>query len=416
MNPSLLGKEKVSDSTAAFHTFSDEENLLEFALDSLLALTSAAAGSIFLWDDSSKELVLSIARGPYLDKVSGARVKLKEGVSGWIADKGLSVLVKDIHHDERFKEIKRYRTYQTPSFISVPLLAGNKLVGVINVTERENLISFDEEDFDRANTIAKHVALALENLKTKKRLRKENEELHQSVANLNESLRQQESLVSIGKLAANLAHELNNPLDAIRRFINLALDQVMEDTLAREYLLKAKSGIRRAIQIIRGMLTFARESAKQTTRIAELHTLIEQAITAASQDQTYDGMRFEKEFCEGRVLVKDTGLWTVFKNLFENAHHAMSGRGTIVVATHRNAKQVVISVRDTGCGVPNELKGKVFEPFFSTKERGEGTGIGLAICRDIVDRSGGEITLESTENEGTTFYIMLPYEDGIEKL
>jgi signal transduction histidine kinase len=102
----------------------------------------------------------------------------------------------------------------------------------------------------------------------------------------------------------------------------------------------------------------------------------------------------------------------VFHNLFENAHHAMKGEGTISVSTRLNGKHVIISVHDTGNGVAAEHQERLFEPFFTTKDKGEGTGIGLVICRDLIERSGGQITFESTENCGTTFHILLPYQDS----
>ena len=96
------------------------------------------------------------------------------------------------------------------------------------------------------------MAVAYESLRSVSRLRRETEELHQTIADLKQSDKESKSLMSIGKLATNLAHELNNPLDAIRRYVNLALDQSLEDSLTREYLLKAKKAIRHAIRVIRG--------------------------------------------------------------------------------------------------------------------------------------------------------------------
>jgi signal transduction histidine kinase len=256
-----------------------------------------------------------------------------------------------------------------------------------------------------------HIAVAYENLRVRDHLRKEKEELAQKIDQLTETLRGQEPLVTVGKFASSLSHELTNPLDAIRRFLNLALDQVAEDSLAREYLLKAKEGIRRAIQITSGLLALSRESARQPSRRAELHTLIEQSLAMISQNPSFRGVRFKKQFCEGPVFVRDSGLSIVFKNLFENACHAIEGEGTVITTTSRNGKYVLISILDTGCGVPEEHKGCLFEPFFTTKDKGKGTGIGLTICREIIERAGGEITFESADKQGTTFFITLPYQD-----
>lgn len=398
----------LNDHTVAVHLFSTPGQLIEYTLDCVLSLAEAHAGSIFLWDESTKELVLNAARGPYLDKIAGARIRLKEGISGWVADTGKSVLVKDIQQDYRFFALRRFENYQTSSFISLPLVADNKLVGVINVTERKDMLSFDDEDLKSVAMIAKHTAIAYENLKIQSHLKKENSDFAKSIHELKETIKQQESFVSVGKLASNLAHELNNPLDAIRRFVNLALDQVMEDSLAREYLLKAKSGIRRTIQVIRGLLSFSRQAAGSAKRTVDLHAVVEETLAQAAQDPKLKQITFENEFCDGSSFVNDCGLRTVFHNLFENACHAMEGKGKITISTRQSGKYAVISVQDTGCGISEKWKNRVFEPFFTTKEKGEGTGIGLAICRDIIERSGGEITFTSEENCGTTFFVMLP--------
>lgn len=409
--PVPLSYLSIIDFTVALHEFVDEKKLLEFALDSALGMINANAGSIFIWDAKSKELVLKVVRGPYQTKVTGARVKLREGISGWVADQGRSVLVEDVQQDQRFQEAKRFNHYHTSSFLSLSLLAGNKLLGIVNITEKSDQMPFTQDDFNLANAISKHIAVSYENLRLEKRLKQENEELSLSVTELSRVLQQQEALASIGKLASNLAHELNNPLDGIRRFVNLALDQVMEDSVAREYLLKAKSGIRRTIQIIRGLLSFAGEIGRQNQKISEIHSAIQQSISCAQQNPAFSGIEFETQFMDGAapLYVSDTGLNTVFQNLFKNASDAMEGKGKIAVSTSLKDHSIVISVRDYGCGVSEIYQNRLFEPFFTTKERGQGTGIGLAICHEIMQRSHGEIFFQSQEGLGTTFYLKLPY-------
>ncbi|MCM8775335.1 MAG: GAF domain-containing protein, partial [Candidatus Omnitrophica bacterium] len=245
---------------AVLHSISDPDIFTEYALEAALAVVEAHAGSLFLWNEFQKEFVMAAARGPYRDCSSGARIKLREGILGWVGDLGQPVLVKNIHSDHRFQALTTNRHYRTYSFISLPLIANNKLLGILNLTEREDLEPFTEKDFVRAQKFAKHVAIAYENLRAAANLKKENEQLHRANAELRKSFQELERFVSIGKLAANLAHELNNPLDAIRRYVNLALDQAMENSLIREYLLNAKKGIRRSIQVIRGLLQFSKDS------------------------------------------------------------------------------------------------------------------------------------------------------------
>lgn len=382
---------------------------MDFALDSILGIVDSSLGSLFIWDEYSKELVLKCARGQGHDRLRGSSIKLREGIAGWIAEKGFPVRVEDIRQDSRFSEPKSNNRYQSYSFLSIPLVSDNKLIGLINITEKENKSPFSEEDLELATVFSRHIALAYENLKSKQRLREDNLSLSQKISSLNEQLKEQEALVSLGKLASHLAHELNNPLDAIRRFINLAIDHVGQDNPAREFLLKAKQGIRRSVQVIRGLLELSGINSRTRIRQADLHHLIEEVIEAVRHDSNFDQVVIEKRFCGRPLIIEDCGLQTVFQNLFQNAHHAMNGTGSITIQTREQAGQAIVVIKDSGCGIPETIQTRIFDPFFTTKVNGKGTGIGLTICREIIQRSGGQISLENGEKQGAQFVITLPY-------
>ncbi len=398
----------ITEYSSTLHSFSDIPVFLDFALDSILAMADASTGSFFIWDEYSKELVLKAVRGERHERLDGSSVKLREGIAGWVAEKGYPVRVEDIRHDSRFSNSVSLGRYHSYSFLSIPLVNENKLIGLINITEKENKQTFSEEDLEHATLFSLHIVLAYENLKLKKRLKEENEQLRKKISDLDEQLKQQESLVSLGKLASHLAHELNNPLDAIRRFVNLSIDHVSNDGPAREFLLKAKQGIRRSIQVIRGLLELSGINARMRIRQADLHALIEEAVDVIHHDSNFDQVVIEKHFCNKTLIVEDCGLQTVFQNLFQNAHHAMNGLGTIVVQTHEQGIHAVVTIQDSGCGIPEPIKTKIFEPFFTTKASGQGTGIGLTICREIIQRSSGEISVNTAENQGAQFTITLP--------
>lgn len=400
--------------SVALHRMTDADELVQFALDSVLALTDAHAGSLFVWDDRAKEFVAKAVRSPHgAGRSHDMRIRLREGIAGKVAEKGRSVLVTDIRHDERFSDIPRNGQYNSPSFLCLPLTVENKLIGVINVTEKESRTAFTKNDWKEAELFSRHVAAAFENVRMRQRVQSENQALRARVGELSETLKQQENLVSVGKLSSNLAHELTNPLDAIRRFVNLALDESLEDSLTREYLLKAKRGIRRAVNVIRGLLQYSRDSVSPSLKTSEVHQLIEQSIESVSHDQRFEKITFEKHFNDDRLFVKDGGLQLVFKNLFENSAQAMNGNGTafrgkVILTTQRENGSVIVRVQDTGKGIPENIRPRIFEPFFTTKTDGEGTGIGLAICREIIERSGGKISAEASQDKGALFQIILP--------
>lgn len=392
------------------HTIDDIELFPAVALESILAVTGAVAGSFFVWDEAEKGLVLKSAQGPYRDRVPQSQVRLRDGILGWVGVQGASVLVKDIAGDERFHSVKRSGQYRSSSFISIPLSWNNQLLGVVNITERGNLAAFSEQEYKTARSFAAHIAVAYHRLKKSARVKRENEDFQQAVFVLKRQLKDQEPLASVGKLALNLTHELNNPLDAIRRYVNLSLEQSLEHTLTREYLLKAKGGIRRAIRVIRHLMHYA-AAHKPAFKTVETHEIIKKSLDFISQDSRFKTIIIEKRLCDIPSKVLDHGLQLVLQNLYENACHAMKGEGVMTIETQRERDQIVIRVEDTGHGISEENRPRLFEPFFSTKNHGEGIGLGLSICKEVMERSGGTMGCENVTPQGTRFVITLPCQD-----
>ncbi|MBN1688520.1 MAG: GAF domain-containing sensor histidine kinase [Candidatus Omnitrophica bacterium] len=395
--------------------FEEPVQLVQKGLESVLHVARAHAGSLFIWDETSKALVLVSSRGPYLSGLQNIRVPLRRGILGWVCEEGRSVLVKDRLFDERVRHIQRPGVYRTDSFMAIPLVVGNKLLGVVNITEKKNLGPFSEEDFSRSKMICRWIAVAYENLKLRLRVEEKNLKSEKKIHALEGELCSQEHYVNVGKLSANLAHELGNPLDAIRRYMNLALDQVPEDSLAREYLLKAKEGIRRSIHVIRGLLRYAVDGSRPVRKVRELHELIEEGLSLVFPDASANGVQIQKTFYLRPISVLDCGLIIVFRNLFRNAVQAMEGQGTLNVGVILHAQKAVVLIRDSGRGIPPEIQERLFEPFFSTKKT-EGSGIGLSISRGIVEKCGGRITCRNHEAGGAEFRVELPFEKGDEKL
>ncbi len=416
LQPSKIDNNELETHLLILHTLEDIDLFPAVALESILAVTHAVAGSFFVWDETEKGLVLKNAQGPYSEKVPQAQVRLREGILGWVGVQGSSILVKDIAGDERFNSMKRSGNYRSSSFMSIPLSWNNKLLGVINITERENLSPFSEEDYKTARFFASHIAIAYNRLKKTSRVEKENEDLQLKISVLKHQTKEREALAAIGKLALNLTHELNNPLDAIRRYVNLALEQsLMEDGLTKEYLLKAKGGIRRAIRVIRHLIHYA-AAHKPVFKTVEIHELIKKSLDAISQDAAFRQVLVEKRLCGISSTVFDHGLQLVFQNLYENACHAMKGEGTLFVETSREKDRILVSVEDSGHGVPDEIRARLFQPFFSTKNHGEGTGLGLSICKEVVERAGGTMRCENLPGKGARFVISLPCQNKGESI
>ncbi len=218
-----------------------------------------------------------------------------------------------------------------------------------------------------------------------------------------------ERLAAVGKLAARVAHELNNPLDGILRYTNLAIRCAREggDPRIGQYLEKAKSGILRMGEIIATLLEFSR-SAPCPFEQATINNIVEDAISAM-EGRAGDGkVTFVCNFQQADLpVVRGSNIFQVFCNLIKNAIDAMPEGGTLTITTAVVGPEVVVRFEDTGVGLPDDVE-KLFEPFFTTKAPGKGTGLGLAVCRELMEKLGGTITAERREPHGAAFLVRLP--------
>jgi len=223
-----------------------------------------------------------------------------------------------------------------------------------------------------------------------------------------ERLVRSEKMASVGRLAAGMAHELNNPVGALRSYIQ----DIMEDTTLEdprwERLSRAEKATGRCKRLVNDLLTFARES--KDSRSVDINSIVEKAFLTARDEIAGDRVKFSKEFEAGLPFIKVDPLQIqqVIMNMIMNAYDAIKDKGAIVIKTHRLDNAIAISISDTGCGIPKEIQDKVFDPFFTTKAPGKGTGLGLAISYDIIKRFNGDIQLKSEKDVGSTFLITLP--------
>ena len=220
-----------------------------------------------------------------------------------------------------------------------------------------------------------------------------------------------ERLVAIGKLTSKVAHELNNPIDGILRYINLAIRVVEQENLdkPKEYLVQSRHGLMRMARIVGELLEFSRSTYPLSEDRVEIEHIVEDAIkTMASKAGSAD-VRISTDYSPDIPRIRAGNLFQVFCNLVKNALDAMPDGGELAVSTRLAADNtIVVEFRDTGTGFAPENAEAIFEPFFSTKEKGRGTGLGLAICRDIIEMYHGRITAENSPQGGSVFTVCLP--------
>jgi len=230
------------------------------------------------------------------------------------------------------------------------------------------------------------------------------------VATLERRLHRAEYQASIGKLARGIAHELNSPLDGVLRYTHLALEHLTEDSPVREYLVHVKEGLDRMVRAVRAFLEFSRQVTTPVNRLADLNQLVEDALLLVQHRAKFQQVRVVKHFEKQLPAVLDGGLQHAIVNLIKNAFDVMPRGGTLTITTRASKENhhVDFDVEDTGAGIPEEIRSRIFEPFFSTKPIHQGSGLGLIIAKEVVERSGGSIEFTSQVGVGTTFRIHVP--------
>jgi signal transduction histidine kinase len=347
-------------------------------------------------------------------------------------------------------DIARARGFR--SMLFAPLMNDGVSIGLIAVT-RVQPSNFTEHHVQLLRTFADQAVIAIENVRLFEEVQARTRELSQSLEDLRtaqDRLVQTEKLASLGQLTAGIAHEIKNPLNFVNNFAALSaeltdeLNEVLKPAdlaenireevdeltgLLKDNLQKVVQHGKRADSIVKNMLLHSREGSGEH-RPADINALLDESLNLA-----YHGARAEKpqfnvtlqrEFDElaGMVELFPQEITRVFLNLISNGFYAVSKRkaengGTdfeplLFAATRNLGDTVEIRIRDNGTGIPAEVKEKMFNPFFTTKPAGEGTGLGLSMSHDIiVKQHGGRIEVETEPGQFTEFRIVLPRTSGV---
>ncbi|MDN3514368.1 MAG: ATP-binding protein [Candidatus Brocadia sp.] len=287
------------------------------------------------------------------------------------------------------------------------LVRGAKAIGSGNLDHRIAIIS--ENEVGLLAREFNHMAMKLKESYTN---------LEQKVEERTAQLLRAERLAAVGELAAEVAHEINNPLGGLQNFASMIESEPENVPQTKKYAALMLEGLRRVEMIVKRLLTFSRP---YTLHISEnnINTIIKSSLEFIEHKTEPGHVSILKDLNESlpSVLIDVDHISMVFINIMVNALESMPGGGTLEIKTdtcksHKGC--VTVFIRDTGCGVPLEIVDKIFEPFFTTKNKeGEkGLGMGLAISKRIIEDHHGEIRIESKVGEGTIFMICLPCCNG----
>ncbi|MBN1517258.1 FHA domain-containing protein [Candidatus Sumerlaeota bacterium] len=369
----------------------DSDDMFTQALSMMFEAVPADRGVILMRNYLSGELEARAIHGH--DLVEGQEQLL---ISGAIVDRCIkdrvALLVRDTLQDSRFDPTQSILEMKIRSCICAPLLAGNRVMGVIFLDKKQGDQNFDEENLKFISSIANEIALALE-------LRRRRKEV----------LRQTQ-FAAVGETVLDLAHGIKNILlvsEGGMQLLETALqDGRVED--AAECWSAIGSTMQRISSLVREMLKFAREY-KPDMQKGDLSKLVNEVCDYCDKDALGDGIEMIREIERIPKAVFDAeAVRQSLENLIVNASQAIRhDHGQISVRLFRTPGRIVIEVKDNGSGIEPEHIEKIFFPRFSTKGE-KGSGLGLASCRKYLAAMGGDVTVESTPDIGSTFCLVLP--------
>ncbi len=248
-------------------------------------------------------------------------------------------------------------------------------------------------------------------------LEKKVEERTKELRETQAHLIQTEKLASLGKLAAGIAHEINNPLGGILIYSHLILEDLDKNNPYYKNLEKIVKETTRCKDIVKGLLEFARPKEPETTS-TNINELLNKSLSLVESQSLFQNIRVEKRYSPDlpMIVADSSQLQQVLMNIILNAADAMQGEGHLILKTSldENGENLIMDFTDTGPGIREEDKKKIFDPFFTTKEVGQGTGLGLSISYSVIRKHQGTIEVQSTFGKGSTFTIKLPVSGEIQ--
>jgi two-component system, NtrC family, sensor kinase len=423
-------------------------------LEQIVHGLGATSGSLALVDEEKQMMFVAACCGLRPDIV-GQPLNLGDGVLGWVAANGEPLLlIGDIAHDDRFNRTVVTREPRLGSAIVWPLKWRGRVTGILSVNRDESTAAFTQAHVEHGQALLNLVVIAIENTRLQDEQQKQirgltalNAELvsmHQRLEEARVQVMQSEQMAALGRLAAGVAHEINNPLAYVSSNVGTLkayLDQVF-DLLARyeaalaehrtaagsagpaegpqfvkedlqSMIAEVQAGVNRVKHIVRQLRLFS-HSGQGEWESADLHDVLETAIKFA-------GPELRRAPNIGKTIVLERHYGTidkvdcivaqinqVFLNLIVNAVQAIGDEGKVTISTSQYDGWVQVAIGDSGVGIEQENLERIFQPFFTSKPPGQGTGLGLSLSYSIVRKHQGRIEVKSKRGQGSTFTVCLP--------
>jgi signal transduction histidine kinase len=316
------------------------------------------------------------------------------------------VAAEDSQADARFDH-PLIRLVPHKSMLVQPIHWQGELIGGFTVVWTTEAHRFTAEELRLVEGIALQGAVAIENSRLYEGVKQQMAELKRTQAQLIQSTK----LAAIGELAANVAHEINNPLTTVLGFASFLAEKVGTDDPMRQELDLIQEEATRARDIVKDLLQFSRQRDFMPER-AEINAVLEQVVTMLRRQGALGVVTVDELYARDLppIEVDVPRIKQVFLNIINNAVYVMPDGGSLSIRTRRVDGGVAVDFEDTGPGIAPEHRDRIFDPFFTTKPEVSGTGLGLSVSLGIVQSHGGRLDVVSELGRGSTFTVTLPIE------
>lgn len=343
----------------------------------------------------------------------------------WIESHGLPIIVQNLSNEEGCRHHKVSSNIQ--AYAAIPIMEENNVVGILSLNHPQ-VEFFTNEVLEVLLVMANLGAISIHQWRLLTKLQREKRELEdanraiknlvhdlaenvEQLKNAQKQLIHSEKLAATGRLAADIAHEINNPIGIIVSRLECMLldgEQVLPEELIADINVVANQASRIS-KITRSLLSFARVPVEEKNTV-DLNGIMDETLSLLQNHLRKHKINVHEELCQEVAQIWGSGnqLQQVFVNLINNAMDAMPDGGNLYLRTKIIAESVQVEIEDDGSGIPTEQLDKIFDPFYTTKGKGVGTGLGLAISYGLVEEHKGKIEVVSQGGEGTRFSLIFP--------
>lgn len=375
------------EATQTVNSSLEIDRVLQLILDEAIRITDAERGTIYLVDENTKEIWSKIMVGGEINEV---RQPIGKGISGFVAETGESVSIKDAYHDSRFNpEFDKRTGFKTKNILCVPMRnKEEKIIGVFQLINKlKGEFDADDEIFLKAFSV--HAAIAIEN------------------SRLASEMVKTERLSAVGRMAGSIIHDIKNPMSAIRLYAQV-LKKKASDQESSNLVDEITRQIDRLVKMAQEVLDFSRGVSQMNVQRIKFNEFLAGVLWFLQGDFDYKKIKLLNESTfDGEIELDVDKMARVILNIAGNAADAMPDGGKFYVRSHLNDERLIIELEDTGGGMPEEIRRTIFEPFVTYGKK-TGTGLGMAIVKKILDDHHGEIQIESQIGVGTKMVIALP--------